>query len=69
MPNFYLHGKPIRQSKALAHVIDAWAQYGLQQPAEYFHMACEQSQDGYIAREVVEGNSPITIRHANEEQH
>lgn len=70
MPNpvFRFNGKVIRQSAALARVIDAWAEYGLQQPGEYFTMACEQSNDGYIAREVVEGNCEgLTIRHANEE--
>lgn len=62
-------GKVIRRSAALAHVIDAWAEYGLNQPGEYFHTAEQQSQEGYIAREVVEGNCEgLTIRHANEEQ-
>lgn len=69
-PVFRWKGKVIRKSAAQARVIDAWITYGLQQPGEYFATACEQSQDGYIAREVVEGNCEgLTIRHANEEQH
>lgn len=66
---FRLNGKPIRQSKALAIVIDTWAENHHQQPGEYFAMACEQSQDGYIARDIIEAECEgLTIRHDNEEQ-
>lgn len=65
---YAFNGKPIRRTTALARVIDAWNANGHHQPAEYFYTAEQQSHEGYLAREVVEGNCEgLTIRHPNEE--
>jgi hypothetical protein len=58
---YKLNGEAVRRSKALAHVIDAFAKYGISQPMEYFHGAEQQTSEGEMARAVVEGNSPVTF--------
>lgn len=68
MMNYYVKGKPVRRANALAHVIVGFQTYHLNGAGDYFEHAHDQSTEGYIARQIVEDHSDVTMRHASEEQ-
>lgn len=63
-----MNGRTITKTKALAMVIDAFEAGHHNDAQGYWNGAHEQSQDGYIARDIIEAEVPgLTMRHFNEE--